>query len=422
MATPVNKQDKATLTTQDVDRKTIERRVKDTFNDSRFSAVAKDLAEGYGKYKGSIEGVLDPISDFTSAIGGSAEAIMNASQTGVFETVTFPKNFSRELCLRLDFVRYDRKNRFETSKVYPAACCILPLPQSLQFGQGVAYNFTNLGLFGQMETALRQGDFSDLEGTIRSAGQSVAAGVEATQSQGVVAGIGTGIKKISESLSASSSAGAVTSAAAYGGLRLLQGIGEVAGVDGIAAGITQNLGVIPNPHLATAFQGIEPRSFNFRMVLQVSSQDESIQLQEMIRTLRKYYLPALSTDRTALSYPHEVNVSFSEGGYSKDSPRTPGDQLFAFKRCVLESVTVDVGSDGTPAFFHNLEPTAVTLDLTFREVEISTANDFGLDPGKGIVEAITTNTGAKNLVSGIGKVVETAASPFTGNKENDTGT
>ena len=397
----VGPQAKQPIVSQTQNRKaSIENPTKEVFNDSRFSQAAQSLADTYGEFKNATSGILDPINNFTSAIGDSAEAIMGAATTGVFETVTFPKNFSREICLRLDFIQYDRKNRFQTSKVYPKACIILPLPQNLSFGQGVNYNFSDLGLAGQLENQLRTGQFDDIEQTIRGAGASVQAGVAAASESGsVITGVGVGLQKIQEIAKSSTSVAAAGSTAAFAGLRALQAAGDL-GVDGLNSAITSNLGVIPNPHLATVFQGIQPRSFSFRMVLQVSSPDESTALQDVVSKLRKYYLPAISNDKTALSYPHEVNVSFSEGGYSFDSPKTPLDKIFAFKRCVLENVNVEVGSDGTPAFFHSLEPTAITLDLTFREVEISTANDFGLDPGKGVGQAILES----DMVKGIADV------------------
>ena len=396
----------------------IENPVKKLFNNSRFSEAAQDLADTYGEFKNSASGALDSINDFTSVIGDSAEAIMGAASTGVFETVTFPKNFSRELCLRLDFIEYDRKNRFQTSKVYPKACIILPLPQNLSFGQGVNYNFSELGLVGQLESQLRGGEFGDIEQTVRGVGQAVSTGASVTSNQGVIAGIKAGLGKLQDVVSESSTVGAVKSAGAVAGLRLLQSAGNVGipGFEGADSAITANLGVIANPHLANIFQGIQPRTFSFRMVLQVSSQDESLALQDVIHKLRKFYLPALSADKTALSYPHEVNVSFSEGGYSSNSPKTPLDNLFRFKRCVLENVGVEIGSDGTPAFFHNLEPTAATLDLTFREVEITTANDFGLEAGKGIIEAFK-DSDALQSIAAVGENFEKRVSPLIAGKQ-----
>lgn len=379
-------QDVTTLTTNTTNRKKDEKATLATFNDSRFSAAAQKLADKYGQFKGSVEKVVDSIDDVTSAVGESVEAVMGAAQTGVFETATFPLNFSRELCLRLDFIKYDRRNRFETAKVYPAACIILPLPQTLNFGQGVGYNFNDLGLSGQVESQFQRGEFNDIGTTVERGGAAIQSAVETAQTQGTVAGLKSGLSGLMDAINSTSASSAATTSAVSFGLRSLQGASDLFG-GSTASVISTNLGVIPNPHLANVFQGIQPRSFNFRMVLQVSSPEESAALQTVVEKIRKYYLPAISSDRSALAYPHEVNVSFSEAGYSKVNPKTPLDKMFSLKRCVLENMTLDVGADGTPAFFHNLEPVAVTMDLSFREVEISTANDFGIDPGKDLVGA-----------------------------------
>lgn len=398
-------QDVTTLTTNTTNRKKDEKATLATFNDSRFSAAAQKLANKYGEFKDSVEKVVDSIDDVTSAVGESVEAVMGAAQTGVFETATFPLNFSRELCLRLDFIKYDRRNRFETAKVYPAACIILPLPQTLNFGQGVGYNFNDLGLSGQIESQFQRGEFNDIGTTIERGGTAIQSAVETAQTQGTVAGLKSGLSGLMDAISSTSAGSAATTTAVSGGLRSLQGASDLFG-GSTASVISTNLGVIPNPHLANVFQGIQPRSFNFRMVLQVSSPEESAALQTVVEKIRKYYLPAISSDRSALAYPHEVNVSFSEAGYSKVNPKTPLDKMFSLKRCVLENMTLDVGADGTPAFFHNLEPVAVTMDLSFREVEISTANDFGLDPGKDLVGA--TKDVAKKVITS--DVVDESAS------------
>jgi hypothetical protein len=92
--------------------------------------------------------------------------------------------------------------------------------------------------------------------------------------------------------------------------------------------------------------------------------------------IKKYSLPAISEKRISLSYPHEVFISFSEAGYA-NPPRTPLDTIFKFKRCVLKGININIGSQGTPSFFNNLEPTELTIDLEFTETEIETANDYG---------------------------------------------
>ena len=97
--------------------------------------------------------------------------------------------------------------------------------------------------------------------------------------------------------------------------------------------------------------------------------------------MKRYSLPALSQKRISLSYPHEVFISFSEAGYA-DPPRTPLDSIFKFKRCVLKGINITVGSQGTPSFFNNLEPTEMTIDLEFTETQIETANDYGGSAGE----------------------------------------
>ena len=88
-------QDVATIVASNNNRKGgIERFIKKELKESRLGNALKGLSDTYESFQEATSGVLDPINNFTSAIGDTAEAIMGAATTGVFETVTFPKNFS----------------------------------------------------------------------------------------------------------------------------------------------------------------------------------------------------------------------------------------------------------------------------------------------------------------------------------------
>ena len=168
----------------------------------------------------------------------------------------------------------------------------------------------------------------------------------------ISASIGSGAAQVGESL----------------GLKAINALSE--GTVGVVAGF------VPNPHLATLFTGMDMRSFNFTIQCTATSPEDSAALQRIITMIKKYSLPSISEKRISLSYPHEVFISFSEAGYA-NPPRTPLDKIFSFKRCVLKGINITVGSQGTPSFFNNLEPTELTIDLEFTETEIETANDFG---------------------------------------------
>lgn len=304
---------------------------------NKLESVAKEYNDFRTKY---VDGPLTKVEGLVNTIGHSVDAIVAGATTGVLESEVFPKDYARELCFRMDFYEYDRSDRFSKAKSTPKASVILPLPRNIATQTSVGYSTESLGLGGVVENALR-----GVDGTVD--GQT---GVEALKS--IAKQIGGVAGNVTESL----------------GLKAANALSE--GTIGAVAGFT------PNPHLATLFTGMDIRNFSFSIQCTATSPEDSAALQNVIKTIKKYALPALSPKRISLSYPHEVFISFSEAGYA-DPPRTPLDNIFRFKRCVLKSVNVTVGSQGTPSFFNNLEPTEMTIDLEFTETQIETAQDYG---------------------------------------------
>lgn len=305
----------------------------------------KEVNDAYtGFRKEYVDGPLSEIESVVNVVGESVDAIVGGATTGVLESEVFPKDFARELCFRMDFFEYDRSARFEKAKKHPRATIILPLPRNIGTQTAIGYSSESLGTGGVIENA------------VRNAG-SVPSGDSIDQLKAIAANIGSGAASVGESL----------------GLKAINALSE--GTVGVVAGF------IPNPHLATLFTGMDMRSFNFTIQCTSSSPEDSAALHNIINMIKKYALPAVSEKRISLAYPHEVFISFSEAGYA-NPPRTPLDNIFRFKRCVLKGINVNVGSQGTPSFFNNLEPTELTIDLEFTETEIETANDYGAAGGQ----------------------------------------
>jgi len=301
----------------------------------------KDVNTAYeGFRKDYVDGPLAEIESVVNTVGESIDAVIGGATTGVLESEVFPKDFARELCFRMDFFEYDRSERFSKAKRHPKATIILPLPRNIGTQTAVGYSTESLGTGGVIEN------------TVRNAGGVPTGGDSIDQLKAIAASIGSGAAQVGESL----------------GLKAINSLSE--GTVGAVAGF------IPNPHLATLFTGMDMRSFNFTIQCTSTSPEDSAALQKIIKMIKKYSLPAISEKRISLSYPHEVFISFSEAGYA-NPPRTPLDTIFKFKRCVLKGININIGSQGTPSFFNNLEPTELTIDLEFTETEIETANDYG---------------------------------------------
>jgi hypothetical protein len=138
--------------------------------------------------------------------------------------------------------------------------------------------------------------------------------------------------------------------------------------------IGQTLGSVPNPHVQALFSGVNLRTHTFQWTFAPRNPNESAQLQNIIRAIKKNSLPAYSTTGTAaLDYPPLVAIKL-----------VPWNDLITFKNCLVSSVNVNYAPSGLPSFFagtNNL-PTMIQLEITLMETEIHTAKDYGLKDGE----------------------------------------
>lgn len=282
------------------------------------------------------------LASFTSP-GDSPQNIIDNAAKGKLRTFVFPEDYSPNLCFRLDFIEFNRSNVFKPIQAEPKATFIFPLPKSISVGQGVSIKETQLGVAGDVEARIRTNteknfaNYGDLAGTI--------------------------LKEI----------GSAAGTALYRGA-----LQTDAGKAGSLA-----LGFVPNPHLAAVFEGVERRKFSFAIQFAPKSRQESEVLQNTLDHIRSYILPAMSENFITLDYPHEVAISFSEAGSSLvagGNSKTPLDRIFKFKRCVCDSITINVNDQAGQSFFEDYAPTHVTVNFQFSEVQIQVANDYGLKP------------------------------------------
>lgn len=136
--------------------------------------------------------------------------------------------------------------------------------------------------------------------------------------------------------------------------------------------IGQYLGSIPNPHLATIFNGVDMRSHRFEWTFSPRNAKESADLQKLITKLKQNSLPAFSKIGTAiLEYPYLCQITL-EPWESK------GSKFMTFKPALLTNVTVNYSPNGIPSFFAGTNlPTFIQLSLDFTETEYFTAEDYG---------------------------------------------
>jgi hypothetical protein len=216
-----------------------------------------------------------------------------------------------------------------------------PLPANLLTSTSLDYTNINLGAFGGefFKSALRLGDAAnrgDFFAQLRSE-------------------VNSGVQQVFDR-----NDGSVRQLIAR---RLVSGLSPALGsaID-IASGTT------PNPHVAVTFNNVKLRSFTYTWKFSPNRKEESARLQEIIQKLHQRVLPK-KQGNLLLEYPNQCQLQFF--------PNQLND-LFQFKPCVVDSINVNYAPSGTPSFFADSKlPTEIELSMTFHEIQIRTAEDYG---------------------------------------------
>jgi len=145
--------------------------------------------------------------------------------------------------------------------------------------------------------------------------------------------------------------------------------------------IAKSVGVVSqktvNPQETLSFSGVDLRNFTFSWDLYPSNPSDTQAINKIINRLKMKALPTTqsaagtATARAFLNYPDIVELNLL--GVKED-------HFMRFKRCMIQCVTVDYGAGGMPEIIKGGVPAAITLTVTFSEIQIQTAHDYGADP------------------------------------------
>ena len=192
------------------------------------------------------------------------------------------------------------------------------------------------------------------------------------------------------------------------------------GIGNVAATLQQQYGATVNPNEALTLQGAPLRSWSFRWLFIPHDEEESIQIQQLVRQLKARSLPfvARSADGATnptglLGYPQicVINMYPWDSGTSYNTFFEWTDQsIVKIKRTMITGVNVQYNSQGTPAFFRGTNnPVSVDLTISFKEIEYFLAEDEAA-PG---YTTRSVATPAKEIYEGITSIVNSNARPGT---------
>ena len=166
-------------------------------------------------------------------------------------------------------------------------------------------------------------------------------------------------------------------------------------------------GRVVNPQQTLAFEGVNLREFTFEWDLFPSNREDTEQITNIVNFLKQQMLPgttgiagAPGLEKAFLRYPSVVELSLL-GVQEKHFMR--------FKRAMIDNVTVDyTGGGNQVSIIKGGVPASVTLSISFKELTIQTAEDYGAPP----IEPIQTEVETQNNLSALDQEKAAALTRF----------
>jgi len=127
-------------------------------------------------------------------------------------------------------------------------------------------------------------------------------------------------------------------------------------------------GRVVNPRRETLFVSPEMRKFEFAFEFTPRNYEESISVDNIIKTLRKHAYPRLQLGGYFYHMPAEFQLEYYQ--VTPDGSVSPNKWLNRILPCVLQEVNVDYTGSGQVSMFENGAPTHINMTLSFQEVEL----------------------------------------------------
>jgi len=149
-------------------------------------------------------------------------------------------------------------------------------------------------------------------------------------------------------------------------------VGDLAGVDpeAITQFANKAFGQAVNPYMEVLYKGTGLRSFTYNFTFQPRNEDETNDVQKIIKMFRFHMLPELQgANERFLTLPSTFDIhymyQFDDGSHSENSFYSK------IATCVCTAVDVNYTPDGVKSFASGA-PTAITMNLSFMETEMLT--------------------------------------------------
>ena len=179
------------------------------------------------------------------------------------------------------------------------------------------------------------------------------------------AAMGGDAKKIAESLVAGTE-GLLKDQTA----RAIGAVGELAGAEGTEQLVKKAFGEADNPYMEVLFDSMSLRTFTYNFNFAPKSEKEAEEVQKIIQLFRFHMAPELRAGvNRFLGLPSQFDIHYMF--LSKAGVTSENNFYNRIATCVLQDCKVNYTPNGVKSF-EDGGPTATTMTLTFKEIELLT--------------------------------------------------
>ena len=152
--------------------------------------------------------------------------------------------------------------------------------------------------------------------------------------------------------------------------RAIGGVAELAGAEGVEALTKKAFGNADNPYMEVLFDSMNLRTFSYNFNFAPKSQEEAYEVQRIIQLFRFHMAPELRPGvNRYLGLPSQFDIHYMF--LSKSGQTSENNFYNKISTCVLQNCDVNYTPNGVKSF-EDGGPTATTMTLTFKEIELLT--------------------------------------------------
>ena len=144
----------------------------------------------------------------------------------------------------------------------------------------------------------------------------------------------------------------------------------VTGAEGTEQLINKAQGQADNPYMEVLFDAMQLRTFTYNFTMAPRNEEEAIEIQKIIQLFRFHMAPELRGGQSRfLGLPSQFDIHYMY--LSKEGIASENNYYNRVATCVLQNCEVNYTPTGVKSF-EDGGPTAMTMSLTFKEIELMT--------------------------------------------------